>query len=229
MAHAQLAPQERITEAAVLLNDLWDEVLLSDEPPESQISALIDEVLGRNNAKTYKYILLTQLLGKAVDEGVNPLVFQVSSPLAGAWDARGLCEQVITKGGFEENALLGILGRTKEPYNNSPGQKTHLDKGDTQVRKSDIPMRNRLIDALKQMDSSAKATEAVRYFLYVCRKQIQAIESEEPGAWDGPQDVSMARVAEFLRTLSRVGRSGEGLSLATALLHYPHPQSGAMR
>lgn len=214
----QLTPQERINQAALLLNDLWDEVLLSDEVPESPIARTVDEVLGQSGAKTYKYILMTQLLGRAVDEGVNPLVFQVASPLPGAWDARGLCEEVITKGGFEENALLGILGRTKQPYNNSPGQKTHLDKLDTQVRKSDIPMRNRMIDALGRMDSREKATAALKYFLYVCKRQIDEVRSEEPDAWIGPEDVAAARAVEFLSKLSRIGRSGEGLSLATALL-----------
>lgn len=63
--------QEFVSKGNTLLNDLWDEVYALDHAPVCIISECIDHVLVYDKAKTYKYILLTQLLGKAVDESVN--------------------------------------------------------------------------------------------------------------------------------------------------------------
>ncbi len=209
--------QEFVSKGNTLLNDLWDEVFMLDSPPECLISECIDHVLVYDKAKTYKYILLTQLLGKAVDENVNILAMKASSVLPGAWDARNLCEGVITRGGFEKNVLLGILGRSKQPYNSSPAQKPELSKSN-HTRPSDIALRDELIDALSTIDSSEDAIAAIRYYLYVCKGQIAQIAKEEPLPELSGDIVSCARTRQFWRELAQIGREGEGLGLAVGTL-----------
>ncbi|MDO4900120.1 restriction endonuclease, SacI family [Actinomyces sp.] len=209
--------QAFISRGNTLLNDLWDEVAALDQAPICTISECIDHVLAYNKAKTYKYILLTQLLGKAVDDRVNTLAMKASSSLPGAWDARNLCEGVITRGGFEKNVLRGILGESKQPYNSSPGQKAELSRSN-RTRPSDIPLRDELIDALEQITSSQDAIAAIRYYLYVCEEQLEQVSEEEPLPEFSNDTVSLARTRQFWRALARVGREGEGLSLAVATL-----------
>lgn len=206
-----------INTANTLVNDVWDEVEVAEKAPTCSIEPCIDHVLGYAKAKTYKYILLTQLLGKAVDERVNILAMKASSALPGAWDARNLCEGVFTLGGFEEQVLHGVLGRTKQPYNNSPGQKPELSK-QNHTRKSDIPIRDELIDALSTIDSSDEARRCLAYALWVCKQQVMESVSEEPLPVFGAESAPHARLRLFLRELAQIGQEGEGISLATALL-----------
>ena len=209
--------QEFVSKGNTLLNDLWDEVYALDNAPVCIISECIDHVLVYDKAKTYKYILLTQLLGKAVDESVNILAMKASSVLPGAWDARNLCEGVITRGGFEKNVLMGILGRSKQPYNSSPAQKPELSKSN-HTRASDVALRDELIDALGRIETSSDAVAAIRYYLYVCKGQIAQMVKEEPLPELSADMVSCARTRQFWRDLAQIGREGEGLSLAVATL-----------
>ena len=209
--------QEFVSKGNTLINDLWDEVCALDRAPICSISECIDHVLVYDRAKTYKYILLTQLLGKAVDEDVNILAMKASSVLPGAWDARNLCEGVITRGGFEKNVLLGILGRSKQPYNSSPAQKPELSKSN-HTRPSDVALRDELIDSLTRIESSEDAVAAIRYYLYVCKGQITQIAKEESLPELSGDVVSCARTRQFWRALAQIGREGEGLSLAAATL-----------
>lgn len=209
--------REFINQANNILNDLWDEAATLETAPSSNISAAISHVLSYDRAKTYKYILLTQLLGKAVDDSLNILAMQESSSLPNSWSPRTLCERVVTLGGFEKNVLMNILGGSKQPYNSTPGQFPELSKSN-HTRKSDIPIRDEMIDALQQIRTSRQARDAIRYYLFVCKQQIQALGSEEPLPQLSYNDVSCSRVWRFLRELADIGHEGEGLSVAIAIL-----------
>lgn len=217
--------KEIVNRGSALLNDLWDEVALMEEPPESDISGAIRDVLGYK-AKTYKYIMLTQLLGKALDGSVNILAMQESSSLPDSWAPRTLCEKVITMGGFEKNVLMNVLGGSKQPYNSTPGQFPELSK-ENHTRKSDIPIRDEMIDALSSIETSGQATDAIRYYLYVCSQQVRELGSEEPLPEISRTDVSCARVRKFLFDLADIGHEGEGLSIAIAtLMQIAHGDDG---
>ncbi|MCH3956196.1 MAG: restriction endonuclease, SacI family [Olsenella sp.] len=83
--------------AALLLNDIWDDVCLHPERHSGcKIKSAVDYVLLETHTKTWPYILMTQLLGKATDERINILAMHKNSTLNGAWDARSLCEHVIS-------------------------------------------------------------------------------------------------------------------------------------
>lgn len=74
--------------------------------------------------KTYKYILVTNLLAKATNERANALSLQAGAPLNGAFDSRSLCHKVLVP--FEREFLVNALGASNEPYLNKPARFTHL-------------------------------------------------------------------------------------------------------
>ena len=115
--------EDFVNRAAIILNDLWDEICLDENVYTTcKISSAVDCVL-ESRTKTWPYILMTQLLGKATDERTNILSMHKSSGLDGAWDARSLCEHVISRNdGFEATVLGGILGGVKQPYNTALGR-----------------------------------------------------------------------------------------------------------
>lgn len=208
--------QDFINKGSTILNNAWDEVVSSSEAPHCRIEECISTVLA-GKVKTYKYILLTQLLGKAVDSRVNILAMKASSSLEGAWDARNLCEGAITVGGFEKNVLLGVLGMTKQPYNNAPGQKPELSK-DNATRSSDIPLRDMLIDALGEIKTSEEAYLCIKFYLAECERQIMVLENEGPALDALVGSRSCVEVSRFLSDVAAYGGEGEGLALASALL-----------
>lgn len=209
-----------IASAAMLLNDLWDDVC---ERPDSYSSCSIEKcvrlVLVERPTQTWPYILMTQLLGKMTDERVNILSMHKSSELDGAWDARSLCEHVIARdGGFEATVLNGVLGGVKQPYNNSPAQKPELSRANKTAPKH-VPIRDSVIDALSSVQSADEARQCLGYFLLVCREKLEAMLADEPveGAREGVS-LGLSRLRLFLRDLAGQGRDGEGLGVATALL-----------
>lgn len=71
-----------------------------------EISRLIFSIINGAH-KTYKYILITGLLAKAIEPKVNPLALQAGAPLKGAYDARSLCHSVLVP--FERKFLQNAL------------------------------------------------------------------------------------------------------------------------
>lgn len=74
--------------------------------------------------KTYRYILITQLLAKSVNPEAETLALQAGAPFPGAFDSRSLCHNIIVP--FERKYLACGLGGSNEPYLNKPARFTHL-------------------------------------------------------------------------------------------------------
>ena len=99
---------------AVLMRALKTRV----QPSEDIVPLLETVILGTH--KTYKYILVTNLLAKATNPRVNALALQTSAPLAGSFDSRSLCHEVVVP--FEREHLVNALGASNEPYLNKPAR-----------------------------------------------------------------------------------------------------------
>lgn len=212
-----IVDDEFISAGNEIVNRLWDNLPDDDTDVDCPIKQCILDVLRHRGAKTYKYILLTQLLGKAVDERVNILAMEKNSTLEGSWAARSLCEKVITIGGFEDNALDNILGASRQPYNNAPGQWPDLRKSNSSSR-SLAPIRDSLVDNLPKVKTSKQAESSITYAFIELRDQIEKRDELNPEVEfeDSPQNIVYARDA--LLEIAGLGRNGEGLSLATAML-----------
>lgn len=208
---------EFISAGNEIINRLWDNLPENAEDIDCEIKPCIIQVLRHDGAKTFKYILLTQLLGKAVDDRVNILAMEASSPMDGAWAARSLCEKVITIGGFEDNALDNILGASRQPYNNAPGQWPDLRKTNSS-NASLAPIRDSLVDNLPKIKTSQQAESAITYCLVELRDQIEERAAENPEVEFDTTPQDMAKARDVLLKIAGLGRNGEGLSLATAMM-----------
>jgi hypothetical protein len=87
--------------AQSILEKAWS-VVDEDIKPSHKMVEYINAIM-RSKDVTYKYILVTGFLGKCVDGRVNARALQAGSSLAGAYDARSLCHDVVV--GFEKSKV----------------------------------------------------------------------------------------------------------------------------
>lgn len=104
-------------------NTVLLKALKSRKQPADDIVAMLRKVI-LGSHKTYKYVLLTNLLAKAVNPNANALCLQAGAPISGAFDSRSLCHKVLVP--FEREHLANALGASNEPYLNKPARFTHL-------------------------------------------------------------------------------------------------------
>jgi hypothetical protein len=69
---------------------------------------------------TFRYILVTALLGKAANPSINALALQAGADVEGAYDARSLCHGVVVP--LERQLLNSLLGGSNEPFINKPAR-----------------------------------------------------------------------------------------------------------
>ncbi|MBW4660785.1 MAG: restriction endonuclease, SacI family [Drouetiella hepatica Uher 2000/2452] len=69
---------------------------------------------------TFRYILVTALLGKATNSSINALTLQAGANVEGAYDARSLCHGVVVP--LERQLLNSSLGGSNEPFLNKPAR-----------------------------------------------------------------------------------------------------------
>lgn len=99
--------------------------LENKEQPPAEMKPLLSRVI-LGDHKTYRYILVTNLLAKAVLRRANALSLQSGAPIRGAFNGRTLCHKVVVP--FEREHLANALGGSNEPYLNKPARYTHLTK-----------------------------------------------------------------------------------------------------
>ena len=69
---------------------------------------------------TFRYLLVTALLGKATNPSINTLSLQAGADVEGAYDARSLCHGVVVP--LERQLLSSALGGSNEPFLNKPAR-----------------------------------------------------------------------------------------------------------
>ena len=107
-----------------ILRSMWNDVLGNPaEAPDPTIDQLI-----RCPVVSIRYALLTQLLGKAVDESRDALSIQrgdaSTADESGRWDARSFCSANVVPWVNESGQ---VLGTSPDPYVNNPLRRPRLD------------------------------------------------------------------------------------------------------
>lgn len=122
--------------------------------PKELEQKLKSVILGSH--KTYRYILVTNLLAKAVNPKANALCLQAGAPLRGAFDSRSLCHKVIVP--FERDRLANSLGASNEPYLNKPARFTHLSEGNAVRDENDRAILTTLIEIANAVNDAGSGT-----------------------------------------------------------------------
>jgi len=164
---------------------------------------------------TYRYVLTTALLAKAVERNANPLVLQAGAGVLGAYDARSLCHKVIVP--HEARLLDNGLGGSNEPYLNKPARFKTLSLSNAVRAGNDKRTLIALHSALSRLQSSQEAFLALRDLVYIARKQ-KASQTAEITQVVGRALGGRTAVIAFLRGLISASVHGETSALVAAAL-----------
>lgn len=146
---------------------ILDRVFVEAELSSDEIGQKISEIL-RGTHKTYRYILVTSLLAKATNDGVNILSLQKGDGEGGKYDARSLCHKVLVP--FETLRLPGCLGSSNEPFLNKPARFVSLSLTNAVRRGKDFQTLSDVIDVLSNISNSSDAYKYLKSALSVMKE-----------------------------------------------------------
>lgn len=204
--------------ATRLLNDSY--LACSKEPVEEcPIASTIDFVMGGKNCLTYRYIMFTALLAKAVDPAIDILSLQAGDESAGAYDARSLASKVVYP--FQRSMLGNVLnGSNNDPLVNKPGRFMRLSKGNPAAGGDPKRALVALCDDLPKVETQADARACVDYIVTKLLSAKAAKDRQLRMFEDVARDMSVFTARRFMSNLLDQGFGGAALVLvATALYH----------
>jgi hypothetical protein len=184
--------------------------------PSSSLKDSITQIIDGSHL-TYKYVLATALLAKAVEPNSNPLVLQAGAEVPGAYDARSLCHKVIVP--HESRLLANGLGGSNEPFLNKPARFKLLSLDNAVRAGSDKRTLITLHKALSGLNSGHQARLALRDLAYSARKHKAAQTAVLKDAVSHAVGGRLA-VIEFLSRLVSSSVHGETSALASAVLFW---------
>ena len=125
----------------------------------------------QGNRLTFRYILVTALLGKATNPSINALSLQAGADIEGAYDARSVCHGVVVP--LERQLLNRALGGSNEPFLNKPARFQTISPSNAVRAGKDKVLLLILHKVLSEIETAEQAFHvlctAVRYAL---KKQI---------------------------------------------------------
>jgi SacI restriction endonuclease len=160
---------------------------------------------------TFRYILVTALLGKATDAHINPLALQAGADLVGAYDARSLCHKVVVP--LERALLDRSFGGSNEPFLNKPARFTTISTGNAVKRGEDKSLLILVHQVLSELQTSQQAFDALCHAVR-CAINKQAIFNENL-VWLPSSQGSHLAIVGFLEAF--LAESIEGQTAAIAV------------
>lgn len=116
--------------AGRILHAAWRQIGDRSIVPPPSLAAKIESVIEAKDV-TYKYILVTGLLARSVNDAVHPRALQTGSTLVNSYDARSLCHDVVVP--FEKTKG-DLWGLSNEPFVNKPARHPEHRKDNPQLR-----------------------------------------------------------------------------------------------
>ncbi len=183
------------------------------------IKTTIDFVMNGKNCLTYKYIMLTALLAKAVDPSIDILSLQAGDDSEGAYDARSLASKVVYK--FQAAFLGNVLdGSNSDPLVNKPGRFLRLSP-DNAAAGGDPKMALQLLCAnLPKVESSIDARQCVDYIVSMLLAEKANRDAKKEKFDSIANNMSVFNVREFMSNLLDQGFGGASLVLVTTALYH---------
>ena len=182
------------------------------------IKNTIDFVMDGKNCLTYRYIMITALLAKAVDSSVDILSLQAGDSSAGAYDARSLASFVVFQ--FQKSLLGNVLdGANSDPLVNKPGRFLRLSP-DNPVAGGD-PKKALLLlcQDLPKVQTSSDARICVDYIITMLIAEKAKRDGKQKKFEDTARNLSIFHVRNFLSELLDQGFGGASLVLVTTALY----------
>lgn len=198
-------------EAKELLQSEWSRV-----QEESQTEYVDDYVVQQKISEvfeasqlTYRYILMTSILAKAVNPDVHYRSMQSGSELDGSFNARSLAHQVIVPWEKENGERLG---GSNEPYLNKPARHPEWS---LDVPARSATARERLYNLLRRLEEKTNSGEINPK--NVLRQALQAFYELEPKLieFESPDDAPYHVIEDVI--VEYLTESGGGERLAAVM------------
>ena len=206
------------TMATKLLNASFTECLRT--PVKScSIKATIDFVMNGKNCLTYRYIMFTALLAKAIDPAVDILSLQAGDYSEGAYDARSLAAKVVYK--FQEALLGNVLdGSNNDPLVNKPGRFLRLSPDNAAAGGDPKKALRLLCMDLPKVQNSEDARQCVDYIVSLLLAEKARRDAQKEHFDSVANNMSIFHVRKFMSNLLDQGFGGAALVLVTAALYH---------
>ena len=191
---------------------MWSEVLSN---PAEAPDPTIDEII-RCSVVSIRYALVTQLLGKVVDQSRDALSIQrgdaSTADESGRWDARSFCSANVVPWVSESGQ---VLGTSPDPYVNNPLRRPRLDEGHEPVRAR--PLWESLVAELREVQTrdDPSFTESK---LRSCLVSLADIYRELTTDFDVPQRISLESTSRLVADYLSESSGGERPQVITAAL-----------
>ncbi len=203
-------------EAESLLRETWKEVTSVDK------SSYIDQYIlqqglrqvihaEKYGTRTFKYILVTNVLAKAVNPDIHALALQDQSELTGSFNSGGLATDVVTDWEKDHGERLG---GSNEPRTNSVYYRQSELNSDYKVRNKDEYQA--LIRVLSDLEEQANSGELNP--MDMLRQALYEVSRLEPTTVEyvNPPDVPAVELLEGVRSYLDKSGLGERLAAVTA-------------
>lgn len=189
------ASSRLIPAARELLSAEWAKCLESTDTNSSgSVLKEIHESIERSINSvilTYRYVLPTQVLAKAVDAKLDCRSIQAGSGLKGAFDARSLCHDVIVD--FDRTNHC-VLGGSREPYLNNPLRIPSITGENRKAQKNKEGFDDLCVVLEFVQQNRGKATLVLREILNAIRRRLDTVSIVYPV----PNRVSLKQVQALL-------------------------------
>lgn len=205
------------------------------------IQETIDFVMQGKNCLTYRYIMYTALLAKAVDPSIDILSLQAKDKSEGAYDARSLAKDVVFT--FQKTMLGNTLdGANSDPLVNKPGRFERLSKDNPAAGGDPKVALELLCEHLPRVKTEEQARRCVDYIVTMLLEKKAARDAQKNAVVEAAKDMKVFNVQRFMSKLLDQGFGGAALVIvATAIFNLlfegeeytivPHPvnQSGSSK
>lgn len=201
------------------------------------IKDTIDFVMNGKNCLTYRYIMFTALVAKAVNPSIDILSLQAGDPSPGAYDARSLASKVVYE--FQKTLLGNILdGSNNDPLVNKPGRFMRLSRDNPAAGGDPKHALRLLCDNLPTVKTSEEARECVDYIVSGLLTEKQKRDTERKALGVVANNMGVFSLQHFLSNLLDQSFGGAALVIATTAIYHlmfegeeytilPHPVNQA--
>lgn len=197
--------------AEQVLQTEWNNVQSSEETQyvDAHISRKIREVFNASQL-TYKYILFTNILAKAVNPNIHYRSMQAGSDLSGAYNARSLGHKIVVEWEKENGERLG---GSNEPFLNKPARDPEFALENAARSQSAQKRLYNLLETLEDRTNSGDIDP-----INVLRQALYEFLQLEPQTvdYEDPSDVPYRALEPLVKQYISTSGGGERLAAVTA-------------
>ena len=206
------------SEAAKMLNESYLKCLKTPVIT-CPIKETIDFVMTGKNCLTYRYIMFTALVAKAIDPAIDILSLQAKDNSEGAYDARSLAKDVVYQ--FQKTFLGNILdGSNHDPLVNKPGRFERLRKENPVAPGDPTKALYLLCDTLPKVQTREDAHACVDYIVSTLLSEKSARDAKRAAFIEEVQHLDVFNVQQFMSDLLDQGFGGSALVIVTAAIYH---------